>query len=132
MHLVLYEVFHFLPSFYQPFEKSHHLVGRHQLQGVMTVTSTTLCHCVHTSSVVTSTYMIPCSIVRLCSGVLLPSKQHCLFSCVICILLFSSIYRCHRWGGVCWDSSDNSRWWRRYSCHCCCHQMEEQQEERGT
>ena len=34
------------------------------------VTSTILCHCVHTSSVVTSTYMIPCSIVRLCSGVL--------------------------------------------------------------
>ena len=88
VHLVLYEVFHFLPSFYQPFKKSHHLVGRHQLQGVMEVTSTILCHCVHTSSVVTSTYMIPCSIVRLCSGVLLLSKQHCLFSFVTCILVF--------------------------------------------
>ena len=97
----------------------------------MTVTSTILCHCVHTSSVVTSTYMIPCSIVRLCSGVLLLSKQHCLFSFVICILLFSSKCRCHRWGGVCWDSGDNSRWWRRYSCHCCYCQMEEQKEERG-
>ena len=34
-----------------------------------------LCLCVHTSSVVTSTYMIPCSIVRLCSGVLLLSNS---------------------------------------------------------
>ena len=89
-----------LPS-YQPF-KSHHLVGSHKLQGVMMVTctihlqvtSTILCHCEHTSSVVTLTYMIPCSIVRLCSGVLLLSKQHCLFSCVVCILLFSSCHSC--------------------------------------
>ena len=107
-------------------------MGSHQLQGVMTVTSTILCHCVHTSSVVTSTYMIPCSIVRLCSGVLLFSKQHCLFSCVICILLFSGICSCHRCECVFWDS-DNIRWWRRYSCHHhFSHQMEEQEEGRGT
>ena len=74
--------------------------------------------------------MIPCSIVRLCSGVLLLSKQHCLFSFVICILLFSSQCRCHRRGCVCWDSSDSSSCWRRYNCHRC-RQMEEQEEERG-
>ena len=84
----------------------------------------------HTSSVVASTYMIPCSIVRLCSGVLLLSKQHCLFSFVICIPLFSSRCRCHRCECVCSDS-DDSRWWRRYCHHHCCHQMEEQEEERG-
>ena len=61
--------------------------------------------------------------IRLCSGVLLLTKQHCLFSFVVCILLFSSICRCHRWGGVCWDSGTSSCW-RRYSCHCCRHQME--------
>ena len=102
-------------------------MGSHQIQGVMKVTGTILCHCVHTSSVVTSTYMIPCSIVRLCSGVLLLSKQHCLFSFVICILLFSSICSCHRCECVCWDS-DNSSCWRRYCCHCCRHQMEKQEE----
>ena len=116
----------FLPS-YQPLE-SHHLVGSQKLQGVMMVTSTILCHCVHTSSVVTSTYMIPCSIVRLCSGVLLLSKQHWLFSFVICILILSGICSCHRCECVCWD---NSRWWRRYCRHHCCHCTKGQEEERG-
>ena len=68
--LTIHLVFHSLP-FFQPFE-SHHLVGSHQLHGVMKVTSTILCHCVHT---------ISCSIVRLCSGVLLLSKQLPLLIC---------------------------------------------------
>ena len=107
-------------------------MGSHRLHGEMMVTSTIMCHCVHTSSVVTSTYMIPCSIVRLCSGVLLLPKQHCLFSFVICIFLFSGICSCHRCEWVSWDnSSDNSRWWRRYCCHHCCHCTKGQEEKRG-
>ena len=58
-----------------------------------------MCHSVYTSSVVTSTDMIPCRIVSLCSGVLLLSKQHCLFSFVICIL-YSSVYAGFIGGGV--------------------------------
>ncbi len=100
--VTLHLVFCFLPT-YQPFE-SRHLVGSHQLQGVMTVSSMILCHNVHTSSVVTSTDMIPCSIVRLCSGVLLLSKQHCLLF-VVCILSFSCISSCHSSECVCCGTS---------------------------
>ena len=73
--------------------------------------------------------MIPYSIARLCSGILILSKQHCLFSFVICTLFFSCICSCYRCECVCWDTNNNS-WWGRYSCHHrFCHQMKEQEEE---